>query len=92
MGIQDPLYPMLSIRECIGGVGQAGCLMEVTVRGSLESCQYEVCPCWVQEYIGQIVSVSAIAPILRKHRSPLLVHWGTTFGEGHISSIELIPS
>lgn len=52
----------------------------------------KVFPCWVQEYIGQIVSVSAIAPILCKHKSPFLVQWETTFGGGHISSIELTPS
>ena len=43
-------------------------------------------------YILDRVSVSAIAPILRKQRSPLLAQWGTTFGGGHISSIELIRS
>ena len=42
MGIQDPLYPLLRVREYISGVGQAGCSLEVIVRGSLESCQYQV--------------------------------------------------
>ena len=33
MGIQDPLYPLLRVRECISGVVQAGCLWRSPCEG-----------------------------------------------------------